>query len=72
MSEIPCAVCGAALTDAEIAFLWTDVDWLDHGGTGDHYASVAPRDREAYFVHAKGLETQRRLEIQAAPGRETP
>jgi Fe-S-cluster containining protein len=47
---VSCATCGKELSDAEIRFLWSDVDFLDHG---DHYAT--PSDEPAYWRVARML-----------------
>ena len=49
---IPCGHCGVPLFEDEIRFLWSDVDWLEHG---DHYASVRDEDFRAYVYVAKQL-----------------
>lgn len=52
---IPCGACGAALTDAEIRFLWSDVDFLHHGPDG-HRVHIDERNERDYFIRARELE----------------
>jgi Fe-S-cluster containining protein len=49
---VRCGRCGAELKDDEIRFLWSDVDFMEHG---DHYACIDPEHEQAYFRKARWL-----------------
>jgi hypothetical protein len=49
---VPCGKCGKELTASELVFLWSDVDFLEHG---DHYACIDPEHEQAYLRKARWL-----------------
>ncbi len=49
---VSCGVCSVKLSEDEVRFLWTDVDFLQHG---DHYVSIRPEDEPTYWEVAKSL-----------------
>ena len=49
---VPCGTCGAKLTTAEVLFLWSDADFLEHGG---HTVHIMPEDEPTYWAVAKEL-----------------
>ena len=53
---VPCTHCGVELKWDELRFLWSDRDFLDHGG---HYAAIRPEDEPRYWQAMKHADLRK-------------
>lgn len=51
-SVVRCGRCGRDLSDSEIRFLWSDIDWLEHH---EHRVWIDRRDEPNYYATARSL-----------------